>query len=213
MIPTRPGDLHDGHKALPNIHASKVFTQEELDDMIAGHALWQSSNGHSGERAYFSHAYWDGLDFRGADLSGAAFEFGSFVGANFKNCKMVACSFRSTDLENADLNSANIMRSNFIDSNLTNINLYETNFSMCIGNGKEIKNFYITKYLSTYTDRNYSTNCVVRTLEWWKDATLEDVIALDPTYLGDNTIVYDLLQIQLPLMEAAPCKATRYVNT
>lgn len=207
------GPPHDGYKALPNIHASKTFTQEEVDEAITQHNLWQDSNGTTGERAYFAHCVLDGLDLSEVDLSGAAFEETSLKGCNFKGSRMVSCSFRSSWLTDANLAHAWIQRSNFLGCDMTNVNLYNTETISTVGNGKELKTVNICKYFGVYTTDYLQFNCARKTIEWWRNATREEIIELDPNYLDDNIDeILLLLQVHLDIIDAAPAKACRNID-
>jgi uncharacterized protein YjbI with pentapeptide repeats len=194
------------HPNFPQHNINYIFSQLEIDEIIEKHTLWLQDDP-LGERAYLAYANFDGLDFSNKSLLNLGFEKSSFIGCNFEGVFTNHCSFRNANFTGAEVTNARLDICNFLNSDFTDASLTGTSIAS-FGNNREIKNINITKYLFTYTATHIGLDCMWFEIDWWKNATLEEVQALAP---GDEDmeLMYFLLQnAGLPIVEISP--ATPY---
>ena len=195
------------HPNFPSANIDKVFSQTELDELLAKHQLWVE-NSPEGERAYLAYATFDGLDFSNKTITNLGFEGSSLVGCNFDNATISHSSFRGAKFIDADFTNAQVNISNFISADLTNASLTGSKFAS-FGDARYIKNISVVKYLMTYTHTHLGFDCMWFEIDWWRNATLEEVQALVPND-QEIELMYSLLQtVGLPAIEKSPALAYR----
>lgn len=97
----------------------------------------------------FSHANLSNIDLEGADLTGSLFYNTTFSDCNLRNAILNNTNLYNADLEGIDLKGCRIIE--------------------CIGNGREIKNLHLHKYLITYTKYDLAIGCQQYPLEVWRN--------------------------------------------
>ncbi len=85
------------------------MTQDELDTVLAKHALWIKGDP-EGEWAYLRHASLAGKDLSGANLRGADLSGAWLVGANLTNANLSFAVLHGVNFKDADLTGATIFK-------------------------------------------------------------------------------------------------------
>ena len=80
---------------------------EDLQKILADHALWLESEGEHGKRADLR-----GADLRGADLRGANLSDADLRGANLRGANLSEANLSEADLRGANLSAANLRGAN-----------------------------------------------------------------------------------------------------
>lgn len=151
----------------------------------------------------------EGLVFSNCNLSHCNFIGANLANASFIDCDLSYSTFLDANLSGADLSGCNLGFSNFRKADLTGVNLTNTNIYYCIGNGKEIKNFYISQFLTTYTSTYVGMGCIYEPIEWLRECTIEDLILKYPE--EDVEHMFDQIKAGADLIDLAPCIPTIYV--
>lgn len=182
-------------------HNNGNLSRSELVQKVQQGANWASNSG--GERAYLAYEDFSNKTFGGLDFSHATMAFTNCQGATFSDCDFREANFRGSNLAGADLSGCELSYANFAGSILTNVNLTGARLLNTFGNGKEIKNFYISKFLTTYTYDHMVIGCMSHPLQWWKDCTLADIEAI----YGDEDApqMFDQIKSGLVIIDLAPC--------
>jgi hypothetical protein len=191
-------------------YAGAKLSLSDVERVMQKHELWKYGSTSPGQRAHFAYADLSGLDLTGIDFNMASFEYANLSNVNFTGCNLSRNSFRHSDCSGANFSNTNLEYSNFLQADLTGVDLTNTNLCNTIGNGKQIKNFYISKFLTTYTYDHMVVGCLSHPLQWWKDCTLADIEAV----YGDEDGPYMLEQIKsgLVIIDLAPCIEVNYSN-
>ena len=108
--------------------------QSELNEILAQHKLWASSNGEQGSRANLTHAnlpgaYLNGViltraDLRSANLRGADLIGADFYGANLEGANLEGANLQEAELEDTNLTFVNLTGANLVRANLSRANLH-----------------------------------------------------------------------------------------
>ena len=106
----------------------------ELNQILAQHKLWASSNGEQGSRANLTHAnlpgaYLNGViltraDLRSAKLIDAKLTGADLYGANLENTNLTNANLQEADLEDTNLTFVNLTGANLVRANLARANLH-----------------------------------------------------------------------------------------
>ena len=91
--------------------------KEQLDKILADHALWLRGQGGS-------MANLQGVDLRGADLQGA-----DLREADLRKANLQGANLWEVDLQNADLQGANLSNTDLQNADLREVNLREANLN------------------------------------------------------------------------------------
>ena len=94
----------------------------ELNQILAQHKLWASSNGEQGSRANLTHA-----NLPGAYLNGVILTRADLRSANLRGADLIGADFYDANLENTNLTNANLQEAELEDTNLTFVNLTGAN--------------------------------------------------------------------------------------
>jgi uncharacterized protein YjbI with pentapeptide repeats len=126
-------------------------TQEELDQILADHALWLYDQ-RTGERAQLKYAdlsntklidanltnanlYGADLintNLSGANLTGAHLSGANLINANLSGANLTGVNLSYANLRGANLTDANLSDANLLDANLTDANLLGAKFGLNI---------------------------------------------------------------------------------
>jgi hypothetical protein len=99
----------------------KIYTQEELKEILKNHHEWLTSTG--GICANLSGADLSGVDLSGVDLSDANLSGTNLSGADLSKANLFGANLSDADLSNADLSKANLFGANLSDADLSNADL------------------------------------------------------------------------------------------
>lgn len=187
---------------IPSYNGASL-SRAEVERVMQKHELWKYGSTAPGQRAHFAYADLSGLDLTGINFNMASFEYANLSNVDFTGCDLSKNSFRHSDCSGANFSNAELEYSNFMMADLTDINLTNATFCNTIGNGKQIKNFYISKFLTTYTYDHMIVGCMSHPLQWWKDCTLADIEAV----YGDEDApqMFDQIKSGLVIIDLAPC--------
>ena len=182
-------------------HNNGNLSRSELVQKVQQGANWVNNSG--GERAYFAYEDFSNKSFGGLDFSHATMALTNCQGATFSGCNFREANFRGANLAGADLSGCELSYVNFAGSILTNVNLTGARLHNTFGNGKEIKNFYIAKFLASYTSERMVIGCMDHSIQWYKDCTLADI--QDVYNEEDSQHMLDLIKGALTMIDLAPC--------
>jgi len=183
------------------------IARADLINEVQANANWVK-NLPEGERGYFAYRNFSGENYGGLDFSHATMAFTNCVGTTFQDCIFKEATFRGANLNEADLTGCNLSHCNFIGADLTGINLTNTKIYNTLGNGKEIKNVFVSKFVATYTSEYMNIGCMYHDLAWWQSCTLDDILAIYSE--SDADYLYGLIGLVLQLVEHAPCIPSVY---
>lgn len=187
---------------MPSYEGAKL-SRFQVERVMQIHELWRHGSTAPGQRAHFAYADLSGLDLSGIDFSMASFEYANLANVNFTGCNLARNSFRHSDCSGADFSNTELEYSNFMMADLTGINLTNATFCNTIGNGKQIKNFYVAKFLAAYTSERMVIGCMDHSIQWYKDCTLADI--QDVYNAEDSQHMLDLIKGALTMIDLAPC--------
>jgi hypothetical protein len=182
-------------------HNNGNLSRSELVQKVQQGANWVNNSG--GERAYFAYEDFSNKTFGGLDFSHATMAFTNCQGATFSGCDFTETNFRGANLAGADLSGCELSYANFAGSILTNVNLTGARLHNTFGNGKEIKNFYISKFLTTYTTEYVSIGCIYKPLDWLKTCTIDDILKIYPE--EDAAHMLEQIKAGAAIIDLAPC--------
>lgn len=182
-------------------HGNGTLSRSELVQKIQNNANWVHNNG--GERAYFAYENFSNKTFGGLDFSHATMAFTNCQGTTFSGCNFQEANFRGANLSGANLSGCNLSHCNFMGADLTNVSMTNTKLYNCIGNGKQIKNFYISKFLTTYTSAYVSIGCLYHELDWYRNCTIDDILKIYPE--EDADYMLEQIKAGITIIDLAPC--------
>lgn len=109
------------------------MVQAELDNMIADHIIWYSTNGKSGHRAIFDDMDLSGLSLKEVNLVGVSMNRTKLIGCNASNSEFRDSNFNNADFKKSNLSCTRFIRcdlyqTNFLDANLKYIDLYDSDY-------------------------------------------------------------------------------------
>lgn len=182
-------------------HNNGSLSRSDLIQKVQENANWVNNNG--GERAYFAYEDFSNKTFGGLNFAHATMAFTNCQGATFSGCDFRETTFRGANLAGADLSGCNLSFCDFREADLTGVNLTNTNLYYCMGNGKEIKNFYISKFLSTYTSSYAQMGCIYEPLSWLRECTIEDLLIKYPEEDAEHML--EQIKAGADVVDLAPC--------
>ena len=127
----------------------KMYTAEELKEILDNHRRWVYNHDGIKERA----------NLRDANLYGA-----DLCNANLRDANLYGADLRGADLYGADLRGADLR-----DANLRGLN----------GNFRHVKSLQTEKYCITYTSKVIQIGCQSHTIEEWKNFDDEKIRRMD----------------------------------
>lgn len=152
------------------------ISREEFFEKYSEHSGWLQG---SGTRLYLAHKNLSGLGLIGGLwLPNADFAYADLSGIEFNDCNLRSCNFMGANLTNASFINCDLSYCFFSKANLSSINITNSTLYKAVGNGKEIKNFHIDDLFLTYTSHVLQLDCIKKSLEWWRTATVEQLTAL-----------------------------------
>ena len=151
------------------------ITRHELMLQVTEHNSWLSGSLDS-KRLYLGYKNLSALStLGGLNLTSTDFVESNCEGLVFRDCNLRHCNFIGANLTNASFIDCDLSYCTFLNTNLSSININNSTLYKVLGNGKEIKNFHLDPLLLTYTSHTLQIDCIIKSLEWWKTATLEDI--------------------------------------
>lgn len=117
--------------------------QKELNSIIEKHRQWLKGE-KGGEKAYFVKMDLTGMDFTDMDLTCVDFD-----GANLRGVNLTRANLTGADLNGVILDYAILENTILKDCKLWD----------CIGNGKQIKNIFTSRYTIIYTKEALQIGC------------------------------------------------------
>ena len=101
------------------------LSDKEIEQLVANHQLWLSSEGSEGER----------FDRPGANLIYGAFLLADLRRAILRDACLINANLRETDLSDADLTGANLEGASMVNVNLTGATLDRANLAKSVAPG------------------------------------------------------------------------------
>lgn len=149
------------------------ISRVEFFDKYSEHSGWLQG---SGNRMYLAHRSLSGLGLLGGlSLQNSDFAYSDLSGVEFNGCNLRSCSFTGANLTNTKFINCDMAFSSLIDSTATDVELTNCYLYNVSGNGREVKNFHISPLFLTYTSHVLQIDCINKSLDWWKAATLEEI--------------------------------------
>lgn len=192
------------------------ITRHDLMLQVTEHGNWLSGSLEA-KKLYLGYKNLSVLStLGGLNLTNTDFVESNCEGLVFSNCNLSHCNFIGANLTNASFIDCDLSYSTFLNTNLSSINITNSTLYKVIGNGKEIKNFHVGPLFLTYTSHTLQIDCIRKSLDWWKNATLEDIDneiqgqgqELDIGWSGfmSPESVHNRLAIMFGLIDSAPAK-------
>lgn len=126
---SRMVNIYTYEKGKKIMRTVNTMSQKQVEEIIARHELWVSTNKERGERADFSKQTLIGMDFSNRNLSSAIFRESNLSNSNFENADLSEAIFSNTKMSAVNLTNAKMVGTNLHKANLYSATLTKTDFS------------------------------------------------------------------------------------
>ena len=175
----------------------KMYTAEELKEILDNHRRWVYNHDGIKERANLRDA-----NLYGADLCNANLRDANLYGADLRGADLYGADLRGADLRDANLYGADLYGADLRGADLRDANLRGLN-----GNFRHVKSLQTEKYCITYTSKVIQIGCQSHTIEEWKNFDDEKIRRMD---IGALDWWSKWKPVIMQIIELAPCEETKY---